>query len=81
VSDPFVTAVSFIRDSNSLLDKLYQFDRDGGFAPMKPVRADAKAFAVDRIAAGASLLRDLWWSAWRNSAQPRRRSAPATPVD
>jgi hypothetical protein len=78
IGDPFTSAVTFIHDSNALLDKLYQLDRDGGFAPMKPVRADAKAFAVDRIAAGASLLRDLWWSAWRSSAQPRRRGSAPT---
>ncbi len=77
VGDPFARAVSFIHDSNGLLDRLYQLDRDGGFNPLKPIGADAKAFVVDRIAAGASLLRDLWWSAWRNSAQPRRRGPSA----
>lgn len=78
VSDPFTTALSFIRNSNVLVGKLYQLDLDGGFAPMKPIRADAKGFAIDRIAAGASLLRDIWWSAWRESAQPRRRGVPSS---
>jgi hypothetical protein len=32
-----------------------------------------KKFATDRLAAGASLLRDLWWSAWQNSAKPVKR--------
>jgi hypothetical protein len=32
-------------------------------------------FATDRLAAGASLLRDLWWSAWVNSGKSRRRSS------
>ncbi len=73
VSDPFARALSFIHDSNALVDTLYQLDRAGGFDPTKPVRTDAKSFTIDRIAAGASLLRDIWWSAWKSSAQPRRR--------
>ena len=75
VSDPFTTAVAFIRDASSRVEDLYRLEHDGGFDLMKPVRADAKAFTVDRIAGGAALLRDIWWSAWRTSAQPRRRSS------
>ena len=78
VSDPFTTAVAFIHDANTRVEDLYRLEHDGGFDLMKPVRADAKAFTVDRVAAGAALLRDIWWSAWRNAAQPRHRgSAPA----
>ncbi len=79
ISDGFKSAVAFIRESNALVEDVYQLDKSGGFDPIKPVRADAKSFAVGRLAAGSSFLRDLWWSAWVNSAQPRRRGlAPAT---
>jgi hypothetical protein len=78
IADPFVTAIAFVRDSNSRVDALYRLDRDGGFNPWKPLRADAQSFALDRLAAGSALLRDLWWSAWRNSA---RRPGPATPAE
>ena len=77
VSDAFTTAVAFVRESNSRVEDVYDLDKKGGFDPMKPVRADAKAFTIARLAEGASLLRDLWWSAWRNSAQPRGRRNPA----
>ena len=80
VSDPFTTAVAFVRDSNRHVEDVYRLDRDGGFDPMKPARSDAKAFLIDRLASGSGLLRDLWWSAWRNSAQPRRR-APQPPAE
>lgn len=76
VSDAFTTAVALLRESNSHVDDVYRLDKSGGFDPMKPVRADAKSFVLDRLATGASLLRDLWVSAWRNSGQSRRR-APA----
>jgi hypothetical protein len=77
VSDAFTTAVALLRESNARVDDVYRLDKSGGFDPMKPVRADAKAFTLDRLATGAGLLRDLWVSAWRNSAQPRRRGQAA----
>jgi hypothetical protein len=48
-------------------------DRDGAFDVFRPVSPEGKAFAADRLAAGASLLRDIWWSAWRNSAKATAR--------
>jgi hypothetical protein len=68
----FVTAVEFTKGSNALVETLYRMDRDGAFDVFRPVTPEAKAFTAGRIAAGASLLRDLWWSAWRNSDTPRR---------
>ncbi len=77
-SDYFNTSLMFIRASNALTERLYQIDRDGGFNVLRPVNPEAKAFAADRIAAGATLLRDFWWSAWKNSAnKPVKRQAPA----
>ena len=61
-SDYFKTAVEFIRGSNALVEALYRIDRDGGFDVFRPVAPEAKSFTSDRLAAGASLLRDLWWS-------------------
>jgi hypothetical protein len=66
--DYFATSLEFIRGSNALVETLYRIDRDGGFDVFRPVSPEAKAFTANRLAAGASLLRDLWWSAWRNSA-------------
>ena len=73
-TDYFGTAVDFIRSSNALVDELYALDRDGAFNPFNRRKEPGIAFASDRLAAGASMLRDLWWSAWTNSAKrpPRR---------
>ena len=81
-TDYFKTALESIKESNSLVEKLYQLDRDGGFDVFRPVSPQGKAFAAERIAAGASLLRDLWWSAWRNSGAraPRRVGNPVALV-
>lgn len=68
--DYFETALAFIKESNALVDTLYRIDRDGGLTGGGT--AESREFAADRMAAGASLLRDLWWSAWLNSAERAR---------
>jgi hypothetical protein len=72
--DFFATAVAQVEESNALTETLYRIDRDGGLDPVAPVKPEALAFATSRLADGASLLRDLWWSAWVNSGKPTRRS-------
>ena len=70
----FETSLEFIRASNEMVDDLYMLDRAGAFDLFNPRPEPGIEFASDRIAAGSSLLRDLWWSAWRNSSKsPRRR--------
>ena len=73
-TDYFQTGLQSIKDSNALVETLYRIDRDGGFDPLGPVSREGLEFATDRLAVGATLLRDLWWSAWTNSAKapPRR---------
>lgn len=71
-TDYFAAAMALIRSSNGFVETVYQLDRDNGFTKQPPP-PEAKAFAASRIAAGASLLRDLWWSAWRNSGENRTR--------
>jgi len=72
-TDYFATELAFVRASNALVERVYAIDRDGGFDTLRPVDAQAKRFTAERIAAGASLLRDLWWSTWLNSANPPKR--------
>lgn len=74
-TDYFTTAVEFTKRSNSFTERLYRLDRDHAFDELHPITAEGKRFTAERLAAGASLLRDLWWSTWRNSAG-RRAVAP-----
>lgn len=70
--DYFKTALDFIRESFELVEPLYRLDRDGGFAGRGT--PEARAFAAQRLARGGAVLRDIWVSAWRNSANaPQRR--------
>jgi hypothetical protein len=67
-TDYFGAAIGHVRESSALLLTLYRIDRDGGFDVPLGTPA-AREFAARRLAAGASMLRDLWWSSWRNSAR------------
>jgi hypothetical protein len=73
-TDFFKTAMDSIAQSNALVERLYTIDRDGGF-DVHNGTPEAREFAIARLAAGASLLRDLWWSTYKASEQapaPRR---------
>ncbi|WP_095509388.1 nuclease [Rubrivirga marina] len=59
---------SYVADTHALVERLYELDEVETFGP-DTQGADHKAFAVDRLAAGAAMLRDLWWTAWVTSAE------------
>ncbi len=76
-SDYFDAAITFVRQSSALVEQVYQLDKRGDFSTYRnPPSPEGREFTAGRIAAGASLLRDLWWSAWRNSANPPKRRDP-----
>lgn len=71
--DFFGAALELIRGSNAEVEAIYTLDAAGAF-DYPSGTAEGNAYAADRIALGASVLRDLWWSAWRRSGEaPRRR--------
>ena len=72
--DYFAAALDEVRQSNSLVEPLYRLDRDGAFALVTPPSPQGVDFAASRLAAGAAMLRDLWWSTWKNSEKPPKRS-------
>lgn len=80
-SDYFATAIDFVKQSNVFVEPLYRIDRDGGFAYTGPISPMAKDFAAARLAAGASMLRDYWWSSWVNSARPPVLRGEAPPPE
>jgi hypothetical protein len=58
---------AYVADTHALVERLYELDEAETFGP--DTQGDEhKAFAVGRLAAGAAMLRDLWWTAWISSA-------------
>jgi hypothetical protein len=57
---------SYLQTSFSNLDRLYSLDKTEPFGP-DTKGADHRRFTAERLAAGATMLRDLWWTAWVTS--------------
>ncbi len=68
LGDVFDQYVGYLRHSNSLVEKTYQLEKAGGFTGAGT--PEAKAFTDERLAAGATELRDLIYTAWVRSGEP-----------
>jgi len=68
--------VEYFLQTHAQVERLYQIDKASPFNGANTTPAN-KAFAVERLAAGASMLRDLRWTAWVTSApDPLERRDP-----
>ncbi|MEQ1690094.1 MAG: hypothetical protein ABMA00_02325 [Gemmatimonas sp.] len=59
--------VAYLTTSFGHLDRLYALDQTSPFQ-QETSTPEQKAFASARLAAGAEMLRDIWWTAWVTSA-------------
>ena len=66
--DIFDGYVAYLRHSATLVDAVYALDKAGAFA--NAGTPESRAFTADRLAAGASELRDLIYTAWEESGKP-----------
>ncbi len=66
--DMFDNYVAYLRHTATYVEKVYQLEQAGGFTG--PGTAESRDFTADRLAAGASMLRDMIYTAWIQSAQP-----------
>jgi hypothetical protein len=68
IGDEWDDYLAYLHNTGSLVEKVYQLDTthafDGTGTP------EGKQFAAERLAAGASMLRDLIYAAWVKSAEP-----------
>jgi hypothetical protein len=69
------SVLAYVRRTHALVEPLYELDRQERFGP-ETTGAAHQRFAAERLAAGASMLRDVWYTAWLASADsmavPRR---------
>ena len=61
--------ISYLRETNAQVERMYQLDKAHPF-DTNTTDVEDKAFTVERLAAGARMLRDIWWTAWVTSGQP-----------
>jgi hypothetical protein len=68
IQDEWTDYLAYLRHSGTLVEKTYQIEKTGGFTGTGT--PEAKQFTEERLAAGASMLRDMIYAAWLDSAQP-----------
>jgi hypothetical protein len=59
---------AYLGRSHAQLGRLYDLEKQEAFGPTTTGTAHRR-FAAERLAAGATALRDVWWTAWVASAQ------------
>jgi hypothetical protein len=64
---PFEDYIAYLRESQSLVEKMYQLEKDCGFEGKGT--AETRDFMRHRLAAGATMLASMWYTAWVDSAQ------------
>jgi hypothetical protein len=68
LGDIFTDYMAYLRHTSSLVEKTYQLEKAGAFA--EAGTPEGKAFTEERLAAGATELRDMIYTAWVKSAEP-----------
>lgn len=68
ISDEWTDYLAYLRHTGTLVERVYQLDKEHGFDGAGT--PDAKQFTEERLAAGASMLRDMIAAAWMKSAEP-----------
>jgi hypothetical protein len=66
--DIFDSYVAYLRQTATYVEKVYQLEKAGGFVGVGS--AASREFTAERLAAGASMLRDMIYTAWIESARP-----------
>jgi hypothetical protein len=77
IAQPRAAIVQFLNDSYGLVDDVYRLEQREKFSETT-ASPEHKTFVVNRIAAGATFLRDLWWTAYSTSDQQPPPPAPPT---
>ena len=65
--DIFDDYVCYLRHSSTYVEKVYQLDKTGGF--IGAGTPESRDFTAERLAAGASMLRDMIYTAWIESGK------------
>ena len=68
IGDEWSDYLAYLRHTSTLIEQTYALEKEGGFNG--PGTAAGKQFAEQRLAAGASMLRDMIYAAWQKSADP-----------
>jgi hypothetical protein len=78
ITHPFRDYMQYLYDSHDLVEKSYQLEKQGGFdGEGTPA---SRQFIRQRLAAGATMLRNMWYSAWIQSGEQGDTKGALKPV-
>jgi hypothetical protein len=66
--DIFDDYMAYLRESKTHVEQVYELEKAGGFDGVGT--EESREFTAERLAAGASMLRDLIYTAWVDSGDP-----------
>ena len=66
--DMFDSYISYLRHTATHMEEVYQLEKAGGFTGAGS--PESREFTAERLAAGASMLRDMIYTAWVDSSKP-----------
>ena len=64
---PFQEFLSYLQTTHRQVDQVYRLEKQGGFEGHGS--AASRSFTAERLAAGVTMLRDMIYTAWVESAQ------------
>jgi hypothetical protein len=71
LDDVRAEVLAYLQRSHARVTRLYELDLAEPFGPATRSAAHEE-FAIERLVAGANMLRDLWWTAWVRSGEEER---------
>lgn len=77
IEDPFADYLLYLRHSATLIERVYQLEKSQSLAGAGT--PESRQFVAERLAAGATELRDMIYTAWLESAKPVPEWHPAAP--
>jgi hypothetical protein len=78
LTDPFENYQKYLWASHGFVKQVYEFDKSGSLNGSGT--PEAVKFTEQRLAAGARMLLDLWYTAWLQSAEPVQSGAGTAPA-
>jgi hypothetical protein len=77
LADPFHDYVAYLQQSLALVPTVYELEKNGALEGAGT--PESVEFTRQRLAAGAQMLLNLWYTAWLESAEPLPPPAPTPP--
>ena len=78
LENPFQDYLAYLQKSHGYVEQVYQFEKAGGFTSTGT--PESRQFIEQRMGYGADMLRNLWYTAWINSAVDPPPYVPPKPA-